>query len=128
MAHKSVAAVARSGQVFASFGSLVGSDRDGVLTFAIRERGLDLLDQLTGGLRTQFDGDPLTPAGSLVDEIDAERMVQRGVGGMVEVDIGRVDAHPALRSLGAAVAQDRLHYDVGAHGDLLSARRMWRGR
>jgi hypothetical protein len=46
----------RSGQVFASFGrSLVGSDRDGVLAFAIGKRRFDLLDQLAGGLRTELD-------------------------------------------------------------------------
>ena len=87
----------------AASNSGVGGNRDGVLAFAIRERGLDLLDQLTGGLRAQFDGDALTAAGSLIDEIDAERMVERCVVGMVVIDVGDIDGHPALRSLGATV-------------------------
>src|SRR3982074_2144332 len=111
----------RSGQIFAICDRrVVGSNRDGVLAFAIRERGLDLLDQFAGGFGTQFDGDALTPTGSLVDEIDAERMVERGVERMIVIDIGGVDGHPALRSLGAAVTQRRFHDDVGAHWYLLS--------
>src|ERR1700722_554759 len=107
----------RSGQVFASFGrSLVGRDRDGVLAFAIGKRRFDLLDQLAGGLRTELDRNSLAPASGLIDEIDSECVVERRVHRVVVIDIGGIDRHPPLRSLGAAVAQRRLHHDVGAHG------------
>src|SRR5215510_13085566 len=110
-----------SGQVFASFGpSLVGSDRDGMLAFAIGKRSFDLLDQLAGGLRTELDRNSLASAGGLIDEIDAECVVERRVRRMVVIDICGIDRHPALRSLGTAVAQGCLHHDVGAHGNLLS--------
>src|SRR4051812_23424801 len=95
--HKSVAGAARSGQVFAGFGRrVIGGDRDGVFAFAIRERSLDLLDQLAGGLRTELNGDPLASTVGLVDKIDAERMVERRVGRMVVIHMGGVDAHPPL--------------------------------
>src|SRR5262249_43744252 len=112
--------IARSGQVFASFGrSLVGSDRDGMLAFAISKRRFDLLDQLAGRLRTELDRNSRAPASGLIYEIDSECVVERRVRRVVVIDIGGIDRHPPLRSLGAAVAQRRLHHDVGAHGDLL---------
>ena len=50
-----------------------------------------------------------------VGEVDVERVVERRVEGMVEVDAGRGDPEPALRSLGAAgdLGGDG---EVGAHG------------
>ncbi len=52
---------------------------------------------------------------SRVGEVDVERVVERRVERMVEVDAGRGDTEPPLRSLGAAgdVGGDR---EVGAHG------------
>src|SRR5215468_5382502 len=91
-----------------------------MLAFAIGKRGFDLLDQLASGLRTELDRNSLASAGGLIGEIDAECVVERRVRRMVVIDIGGIDRHPPLRSLGAAVAQRRLHHDVGTHGDLLS--------
>src|SRR5215510_10007964 len=58
--------------------------------------------------------DPLAPACRLVDEVDTERMVERRVEGMVIVDVGGIDPHPAVRSLGAAVELGLLD-DIRAH-------------
>jgi len=52
-----------------------------VLDLAGRQRGEDLRHQFARGLRAQLDRDPLAPACRLVDEVDAERMVERRVKG-----------------------------------------------
>jgi hypothetical protein len=65
-------------------------------------RRLDLLDQRQRRLARNLDRDPFKPAVGLADEVDAERVVERGMEGMVVVDPRRIDPHPAVRSLGAA--------------------------
>ena len=76
--------------------------RPAMLDLAARERGEDLLDQLARGLRAELHRDTLTPALGLVDEVDAECVVERRVKGVIVVDVGGIDPHPAVRSLGAA--------------------------
>jgi hypothetical protein len=74
------AAATQSGQIFAGIGRrCVGGNCDGVLPFAIRERSLDLLDQFTGGLRAQFDGDSLAAAGCFRRELNHQEMSIVGV-------------------------------------------------
>ena len=81
---------------------------------AARQRRLDLLDQRQRGLPRNLDRDALAPAVGLADEVDAQRMVERRMVGMVVIDVGGVDPHPAARSLGAA-GHRGLFDDVGAH-------------
>src|SRR5262249_42582078 len=102
--------------------SLFGRDRClrvamglAVLDLAGRQGGEDLFDQRARRFRTEFDRDPLAPAFGLVDEVDAERVVERRVEGVIVVDIGGIDPHPAVRSLGAA-GEPCLLADLGAHG------------
>src|SRR5262249_25981717 len=61
---------------------------------------------------------PLAPPIRFADEVDAERVIERRVEGMIVVDVGGVDPHPAVRPLGAAQKLGLLD-DVRAHGDLL---------
>src|SRR5689334_1458972 len=86
-----------------SFPSLAHVPSGGAMRgLAARERDHDLRHELPGGGRGQLDRDALTRAVRLADEVDAERMVERRVKGVVEIDIGGIDAHPAAWALGAA--------------------------
>src|SRR6266487_3291089 len=86
-----------------------------VLDFAAGQGGEDLRNQLARGRRAQFHCDALAPAIRFADEVDAERMIERRVEGMIVVDVGGVDPHPAVRPLGAAQELGLLD-DVRAHG------------
>ena len=86
-----------------------------VLDLAARQGRENFLNQPACGFGAELDRDPLTPAVSLVDEVDAERMVELRVIGMVVIDIGGVDPHPAVGALGAAMEAGLLD-DVRAHG------------
>jgi hypothetical protein len=57
-----------------------------MLGFPARERCQDLSDQRARRLRAQFDRDAFVPAIRRIDEIDAERMVERRVIGVIEID------------------------------------------
>ena len=59
-----------------------------VLDFAARQSGKNLLDQVARGLRAQFHRHAFTTAFRLVDEVDAERMIERGMEGVIIIDIG----------------------------------------
>jgi hypothetical protein len=48
-----------------------------VLDFAARQSGENLLDQVARGLRAQFHRHAFATAFRLVDEVDAERMIER---------------------------------------------------
>src|SRR5438477_516990 len=77
--------------------------RVGMADVAARQRRLDPLDQLQRRLPRNLDGDALAPAVGLADEVDAERMVELRLVGMVVIDVGGVDPHPAaVRSLRGA--------------------------
>jgi hypothetical protein len=94
--------------------------------------GKNFCHQLARGGRAQFHRDAIAPAIRFADEVDAERMIERRVEGMVVIDVGGVDPHPAVRPLGAAKKLGLLN-DVGAHDDdLLEAsgrpRRSRRGK
>src|SRR5258708_6553784 len=78
------------------------ASRLAVLDFAAGQGGEDLCHQLARGVRTQFHRDALAPAICFADEVDAERMIERRVEGMIVIHVGGVDPHPALRPLGAA--------------------------
>src|SRR5262249_11613864 len=91
-----------------------------VLDFAVGERGENLRDQLARGGCAQFHRHAIAAAGGFANEVDAERMVERRVEGMVVIDIGGVDAHPAVRPLGAAQELSLLD-DVRAHAILRRA-------
>src|ERR1043166_6014098 len=80
-----------------------------------RQCRLDPLDQLQRRLPRNLDGDALAPAVGLADEVDAERMVELRLVGMVVVDVGGVDPHPAaVRPLRGA-DEPGLFNDVRAH-------------
>src|SRR6516162_6433834 len=89
-----------------------------VLDFAAGQGGEDLRNQLARGRRAQFHRDALAPAIRFADEVDAERVIERRVEGVIVIDVGGVDPHPAVRPLGAAQELGLLD-DVRAHGDLL---------
>jgi hypothetical protein len=89
-----------------------------VLGFPALQRRQDLIDQLARRLRAQFDGDARAAAVRRVDEVDAERMVERRVIRVVEIDIRGVDPHPAIGSLRAA-GKRGFPDDVGAHVSIL---------
>src|SRR5215472_15560748 len=74
--------------------------------------------QLARGRRAQFHRDALAPAVRFADEVDAERVIERRVEGVIVIDVGGVDPHPAVWPLGAAQELGLLD-DVRAHGDLL---------
>src|SRR5262245_29418095 len=61
-----------------------------VLDFAALQGGEDLRNELARGLGAQFHRHALASALRLVDEIDAERMVERRMEGVVVVDVGGV--------------------------------------
>src|SRR5262249_26962454 len=86
--------------------------------FAAGQGGQDLRNQLTRGCRAQFHRDALAPAVRFADEVDAERVIERRMEGMIVIDVGGVDPHPAVRPLGAAQELGLLD-DVRAHDDLL---------
>src|SRR4029077_8343299 len=55
--------------------------------------------RFTGNL----DGDALAPAIGFADEVDAQCVIELRLVGMVVIDVGGVDPHPAaVRSLGGA--------------------------
>src|SRR6516162_1743700 len=91
-----------------------------VLNLAAGQGGEDLRNQLARGGRAQFHRDALARAVRFADEVDAERMIKRRVEGMVVIDVGGVDPHPAARPLGAAQELGLLD-DVRAHDDLLKS-------
>src|SRR6516225_5552444 len=74
----------------------------GMLDLAARQGGKDFLHQETCRLRAQFHCYPFAAPLRLIDEIDAEGMIERRMERMVVIDVGGVDAHPSVRSLGAA--------------------------
>src|SRR4029077_15654975 len=74
-------------------------------------------------LGAQLDGDAVATALALVSEVDGEHVIERRIVGMVVIDVGGVDPHPALTPFGAA-DQRRLFDDVRAHRILLC----WRAR
>src|SRR5712691_11055092 len=107
-------------------GPLLGGDRRGarrpaVLDLAARQCREDFLDQLARWFRAQLDRDALAAALGLVDEVDTQHMVERRMEGVVVIDVGGVDPHPAARPLGAA-HELRLLDDVRAHDVLLRNR------
>ena len=73
-----------------------------MLELAARQGGKDFLHQETCRLRAQFHCYPFAAPLRLIDEIDAEGMIERRMERMVVIDVGGVDAHPSVRSLGAA--------------------------
>src|SRR5262252_8085917 len=85
-----------------------------MLLLAGLERSLDLPDQLARGGCRELDRDTLAPSISVVDEVDVERVIERRVEGMVVVDIGAVDPHPAVGAFRAA-GERRFADDVGTH-------------
>src|SRR5262245_15119119 len=91
-----------------------------VLDFAGGQGGEDLRNQLARGRRAQFDRDALAPAVRFANEVDAERMIKGRMEGMIVVDVGGVDPHPAAGPLGAAEELGLLD-DVRAHDDLLES-------
>src|SRR5436190_19007769 len=91
-----------------------------VLDFAVGQRGENLRYQLARGGRAQFHRHAIASAIRFADEVDAERMIERRVEGMIVIDVRGVDAHPAVRSLGAAQELGLLD-DVRAHAILLAA-------
>ena len=66
---------------------------------------------------TEFDRDPVTATLPFIGEVDGQHMIERRMIGMIEIDIGGVDAHPAFAALGAA-DESGLFDDIGAHGGL----------
>ena len=70
--------------------------------FPAGQRSKDLAHQRARGVGAQLHGHPLARTVGLADEIDAERVIERRVIGVIEIDIGGIDPHPAVRSLGAA--------------------------
>src|SRR5262247_3290808 len=94
------------------------ASRLAVLDFATGQGGENLRNQLARGRRAQFHRDALAPAIRFADEVDAECVIERRVEGMIVVDVGSIDPHPAVRPLGAAQKLGLLD-DVRAHGDLL---------
>src|SRR6516164_4348833 len=88
-----------------------------MLDFAAGQSGEDLRNQLARGRRAQFHRDALAPAIRFADEVDAERVIERRVEGMIVVDVGSVDPHPAVRPLGAAHELGRFD-EICAHCDL----------
>src|SRR6185312_10872683 len=73
-----------------------------VRRLACRQRRLDLLDQELGRLGAELEGDALAAAIGFADEIDVQRMVEGRVIGVIVIDRGAVDPHPAASALGAA--------------------------
>src|SRR5215813_12875500 len=73
-----------------------------VLGLAAGQGGEDLRNQLARGRCAQFHRDALAPAVRFADEVDAERMIEGRMEGMIVIDVGGVDPHPAARPLGAA--------------------------
>src|ERR687887_591612 len=113
-----------------SFGSGRGRVvRFAMLDFAAGQGGKNFCHQLARGGGAQFHRDAIAPAIRFADEVDAERMIERRVEGMIVIDIGGVDPHPALGSLGAAQKFGLLN-DVRAHDDdlLEASGRARRGR
>src|ERR1700683_3522556 len=60
------------------------------------QRSLDRLDQSTGGLRRELDGDSRRGPLGGINEIDIESMVGRSVDGMIEVNVDFVQPAPAI--------------------------------
>src|SRR6266478_5040607 len=85
-----------------------------MLDFAACQSGENFCHQLARGGRAQFNRDAIVPALRLVDEVDAEGVVERRVEGVIVIDVGCVDPHPAVRPLGAALELGLLD-DVRAH-------------
>ncbi len=67
--------------------------------------------------RAQLDRDAVAAAFTLIGEVDPKHMVERGMIGMIEIDVRGVDPHPALAAFGAA-DERCLFDDIGAHVDL----------
>ena len=88
--------------------------RRGVGGLPARQRGKNPLDQRARRIGGQLDRDAITPALAFIGEVDGEHVIERRVIGMVEIDIGGVDPHPAFTAFGAA-DQRGFFDDVGAH-------------
>src|ERR1700735_5474888 len=84
--------------------------------FTARQRRQDPIDQSAGRPGAELNRDAGAPALAFIGEVDGEHVVEGRVIGMVEIDVGGVDLHPALAALGAA---DEIGFfdDVGAHGE-----------
>src|SRR5579863_1158775 len=84
---------------------------------AALQRGKNPLDQRARRIGAELDRDAVVSAFALIGEVDGEYMVERRMIGMIEIDIGGVDRHPAFAALGAA-DQCRFFDNVGTHGVL----------
>ena len=82
-------------------GTPLGGCRRGVLLLAALQRREDRAHQLARRLGADLDRDALAPAVRGIDEVDAERVVERRMERMVVIDVRGVDLHPAA-ALGAA--------------------------
>ena len=85
--------------------------------FAACERRQDALHQRARRVGAQFHRNTFRCAVGLANEVDRQRMGERSVVGVIEIYVRRVDAHPAVRPLGAARNGGFLD-DVRAHGFL----------
>src|SRR5262249_51495050 len=85
-----------------------------VRRFALLKGGEDLAHKCPGRLGRKLHRHTLSCPIRMAYEINRQRMVEGCVVGMIEVNIGGIDAHPSSCALGAA--EDlRLVRDVGAH-------------
>ena len=65
-----------------------------------------LVDQFTRGFGRQLDRNAILPTVGMAHEVDCERMIERRVEGMVEVDVGGVDEVAARLGEGVEDLQD----------------------
>src|SRR6185437_12192900 len=79
------------------------------------EDGLDRLHQGAGRVLAELDGHPAGRAERGGEEVEVERVAERRVHRVVQVDAAVGDLDPAGRALGAALDRDLLG-DVRAHG------------
>ena len=75
--------------------------RGGVFLLAAFQRRQDRAHQFARRFRADLDRNALASAVGGIDEVDAERVIERRVERMVVVDVGGVDLHPAA-AFGAA--------------------------
>src|SRR6516164_7888568 len=72
-----------------------------VLYFTARQGCKNFFHQLARCICAELDRHALAPALGLVDEIDPESVIELSVERMVVINVGCIDAHPAVRALGA---------------------------
>src|SRR5580704_4866818 len=84
---------------------------------AARKRGKDSLHQRPRGVGAKLHRHPVAAAFALIGEVDGKHVIERRVIGMVEIDIGGIDPHPAPAAL-RATDQRSLFDDIRAHGIL----------